>query len=116
VATNAISLKGKKSKKYEIGNEPEGRLNMSDEFRYRVLIIDPRIKNFVAAGNDGGDISGKATASEIVKRLEADLGSDAFNPARTLEWLEAQDPADAGDAAVLQLNAGRELEIVVKSV
>jgi hypothetical protein len=89
---------------------------MSDEIRYRVLVIDPRVKNFVASSRDGTNITGKATASEIVKRLEADLGPDTFDPARTLEWLEAQDPADAGDAAVLQLNRRHELEIVVKSV
>jgi hypothetical protein len=95
----------------------EGALpDMSDEIRYRVLVIDPRVKNFVASGQDGTNISGKATAPEIIKRLDGDLGPDAFDSARTFEWLEAQDPADAGDSAVLQLNADRELEIVVKSV
>jgi hypothetical protein len=29
------------------------------EIRYRVLIRDPRVKNFVATGTDGTDISGK---------------------------------------------------------
>jgi hypothetical protein len=88
---------------------------MNDEIRFRVLVMDPRVKNFVASGHDGTNISGQATAPEIVKRLEADLGSDAFDPSRTLEWLNAQDPADAGDAAVLQLNGKHELEIVVRS-
>jgi hypothetical protein len=88
---------------------------MTEEIRYRVLIIDPRVKNFVAAGQDGTNITGKATASEIVELLKGDLGEDSFDPARTLEWLEAQDPADAGDAAILPLNDKHELEIVVKS-
>lgn len=89
---------------------------MSDEIRYRVLVIDPRVKNFVASGQDGTNITGKATASEIVKHLEDVLGPDTFDPARTLEWMEAQNPADVGESAVLQLNGKRELEIVVKSV
>lgn len=89
---------------------------MSDEIRYRVLVIDPRVKNFVASGKDGMNITGKGTAAEIVKRLEAGLGSDTFDPNRTLEWLEAQEPADAGDGVVLQLNAACELEIVVKAI
>jgi hypothetical protein len=87
---------------------------MSDLIRYRVLIVDPRVKNFVAAGQDGTNIAGKATSTEIVERLKGDLGEDSFDPARTLEWLEAQDPADAGDAAILPLNDKHELEIVVK--
>jgi hypothetical protein len=89
---------------------------MAQEMKYRVLIIDPHVKNFAASDPEGASLTGKATAPEIVERLEASLGSDAFDPARTLEWLEAQDPADAGDAAVLSLNADRELEIIVKFV
>lgn len=87
---------------------------MSDEIRYRVLVLDPRVKNFVASGLNGTDISGKAPAGEVVKRLEADLGEDTFDSGRTLEWLEAQDPAEAGDAATLLLTDRLELEIVVK--
>jgi hypothetical protein len=87
---------------------------MAREMKYRVLITDPYIKNFAASDPEGASLTGKATATEIVERLEASLGADAFDPARTLEWLEAQDPADAGDAAVLHLNADRELEILIK--
>ncbi|HEX5762005.1 MAG TPA: hypothetical protein VFY04_02680 [Solirubrobacterales bacterium] len=89
---------------------------MTQEIRWRVLIADPRVQNFVANGRDGSELTGKAIASEIVETLKANLDLESFEPERTLEWLEAQEPADAGDSATLKLNKDLELEIVVRAV
>jgi hypothetical protein len=83
-----------------------------EEIRYRVLIRDPRVENFVAGGADGTEISGRATAAEILARLERDLG-ESFDQEATKAWLEVQEPADAGASATLPLTGRLELEIVV---
>lgn len=88
---------------------------MAQEIRWRVLIADPRVQNFVASGRDGSELTGKATAPEIVENLKANLEPESFDPEQTLEWLEAQDPADAGNSATLKLNEDLELEIVVRA-
>ncbi|HEX6154310.1 MAG TPA: hypothetical protein VFZ19_12385 [Solirubrobacterales bacterium] len=87
---------------------------MAQEIRYRVLVTDPVVKEWAATRRDGTNFVGKATAAEIVESLKAELGEDSFDPNRTLEWLEAQDPADAGDGALLPLNSDLELEAIVK--
>ena len=88
---------------------------MTEGIRYRVLVRDPRVQNFLASGRSGADVTGKATSEEIVERLKAEFGEDSFDEAGTLQWLEAQAPADEGESAVLPLNESHELEIVVQA-
>jgi hypothetical protein len=87
---------------------------MTQEIRWRVLVADSHVENFVASASDGRELKGKATAPEIIESLKTNLELDSFDPDGTLAWLEAQDPADTGDSATLKLNEDLELEIVVR--
>ncbi len=89
-------------------------MNAVKSIRYRVLYRDPQTPNFVVGGRDGKDIAGEAPPNEIVERLAIDLGPHAFDPSRTLDWLNSQDPADSSDSAVLPLNDSVQLEVVVR--
>lgn len=88
-------------------------MNAARSIPYRVLYRDPQVRNFVVGGRDGKDIAGEAPPNEIVERIATDLGPDAFDPSRVLDWLNSQDPA-AGDSAVFALNDSVQLEIVVR--
>jgi hypothetical protein len=84
-----------------------------EQIRWRVVYRDVGVKNFVAGGRGGQDLSGENEASEIVNTLETNLG-EGFDAPAVKTWLGEQEPASAGALATFPLTESLELEIVVK--
>jgi hypothetical protein len=84
-----------------------------EQIRWRVVYRDLDVKNFVAGGRGGQDLSGENEASEIVETLKTNLRED-FDAGAVTTWLAEQEPAPSGASATLPLTDSLELEIVVK--